>query len=818
MTRLHVTTKNRRFAVEPSLYGLFFEDINRAGDGGLYPELLRNRTFEDNLYPEDLTENGEDLKNEGGWELSWQKGEGLPGWKQQVNPTDIPAWYSENAELTLLTEHTLNHSRKAALRADFQPGGVVYNIGFRGVPVREGQVYRLLFFARVQEPRELEVSLRAGDKSIAWGTVRLQGNGFVRYELALVAQKTEKQARFCLCVREGGRVDFGYISLMPGDTYCGHGLRKDLCQKLEELRPAFLRFPGGCIVEGFSRSTVMRFKNMVGPAWERPTLLNLWSYNATEGLGFHEYLQLCEDLGADALYVCNCGMTCQVRSCVLMNEEEIDELLEDTLCALEYALGEADTVWGGLRAAMGHPAPFGLQYLEIGNENNGPEYEMRYERFRSAILEKYPGLTIIANTHVEKSGLKLDIADEHFYDKAEWFAEHTHYYDGYDRKGPGIFVGEFAVVAGEIRTLYAAVAEAMFMVGLERNQDIVKLAAYAPLFEHVGYAAWEPNLIAFDGLDSYGIPSYYVWKLFGGNRGKYVLESSQECGCIYAPYLKGGPCLVGSVGMRYRNVRWKGQEVQAKRFLFGGVQDCGEQTFITTASEDSAEAERAKRFEMEGTVLITLGDDVTSREGIFEIELLAEPGKELGIGMFASPYGKARNSEDSPWNLFAVQPIRWTVKEGVSRLQAGVGFRKYSLAEPVELSLEMGKYHRFCMESDGRKLSCRIDGKTVTEIELPHYDELQTIALEEEKEILLKVVNLAEEERPVEISLDCSVEREYEVGVIGGKPSDRNSLEEQEAVRDRWSMGSGAASKFVYPAPACSVSVLRLRKGEVRHE
>jgi alpha-L-arabinofuranosidase len=818
MAKLNVVTRNRRFAVEPSLYGLFFEDINRAGDGGLYPELLRNRTFEDSLHPEDLTEERGNLRNGGGWELSWQKGEGLPGWRQQVEPTDIPAWYGEDAQLALLTEDTLNERRKAALRVDFRPGGVAYNVGFGGVPVREGEVYRLLFFARVQERKELEVSLRSGDGAVARGRIRLQGKGFVRYELSLTAQKTDKQARFCLSVREGGRVDFGYVSLMPADTYCGHGLRKDLCRKLEELHPAFLRFPGGCIVEGFSRSTVMRFKNMVGPAWERPTLLNLWSYNSTQGLGFHEYLQLCEDLGTDALYVCNCGMTCQVRSCVLMEDDEIEELLDDVFCALEYALGGADTVWGALRASMGHPEPFGLRYLEIGNENNGPEYETRYERFRSAVLEKYPELTIIANTHVEESGLKLDIADEHFYDKAEWFAENTHYYDGYDRKGPGIFVGEFAVVAGEIRTLYTAVAEAMFMVGMERNQDIVKLAAYAPLFEHVGYAAWEPNLIAFDGLDSYGIPSYYVWKLFGCSRGDYVLESSQECGCIYAPYLKGGPCLAGSEGVRFRGARWKGREVQAQHFLFGGVQDCGEQTFMTVASEDSEEAERAKRFGMEGTVLIAMGDDLTSREGSFEIELLAEPGKELGIGMFATPYGKARNSEDSPWNLFAVQPIRWTVGDGVSRLQAGVGFRRYSLAQPVEVSLEMGRYHRFCMESDGRRLSCRIDGETVTEIELPHYDELQTIALEEGEEILLKVVNLAEEERPVEISLDCPVETAYEAGVIAGNPSDRNSLTDPETVTDRWSVRSGAASEFVYPAPACSVSVLRLKKGEVRHE
>lgn len=264
--------------------------------------------------------------------------------------------------------------------------------------------------------------------------------------------------------------------------------------------------------------------------------------------------------------------------------------------------------------------------------------------------------------------------------------------------------------------------------------------------------------------------------------------------------------------MCFRNAHWKGEEVAPEHFLFGSVKECGDGSFVTIPSEDSEEAERAKRFAMENTVLITMGNDLTSREGSFEIEIFAKEGGEIGIGMFATPYGEARNSEDSPWNLFAVQPVRWSVKDGVSNLQMGVGFRKYNLTEPVEITLESGDYHHFCMETDGKTLCCKIDGNLIMEAELPHYDEIQTVALEDNEEILLKIVNIAGESRPVEICLDTTVEPNYTAGVIAGEPSDKNSLIEPEAVTEHWSSFDGADRCFTHTVPANSVTVLRLKK------
>lgn len=811
---VNIVTKNRLFETEKSLYGLFFEDINRSGDGGLYPEMIRNRTFEDGIIPKDLTVEDGDAKNINGWKFEYQGGEGQKKWKERVEPTDIPAWYAQNAVVNLNTTDLLNKNRQAALEIEFEPQGKIINVGYEGMGIKENSSYHLYFFAKTDRSTELNIALATEDEKVSEKSIKLGGNGYRRYDLSFISAKRSKKAKLVIEAKEACKILIGFISLMPDDTYCGHGLRADLCEKLKGISPAFLRFPGGCIVEGFSKSTAQHFKRMVGPVWERPGFINLWGYRSTEGLGYHEYLQLCEDLEVDALYVCNCGMTCQARNSILMDSDEVDELLDDTLCALEYAMGDADTVWGKLRADMGHPSPFALKYLEIGNENNGRDYEERYEKFRKVISEKYPELIIIANTHVEEAGLKLDIADEHFYDRTEWFAGNVDYYNKYDRKGPGIFVGEFAVVAGAIRTLYAALGEAMFMIGLEKNQDIVKLAAYAPLFENVNYAAWEPNLIAFDSLDNYAIPSYYVWKIFSQNQGKYVLESSQISNPLYAPFLKGGPCILNGDGVKFKNATWKGQSVEVKRKLFGDVKkdESEEGVYITTISDSGDEAENARRFEMEKTVLITMGDDEESRSGAFEIDMLYEDDKEVGLGMFATPYGQARNNEASPWNLFAVQPVRWSINNGICKLIAGIGFRKYDMTKPVEISLEKGVFHRFKMDSDGKNIYCFIDDEMIMQAELNHYDEIQTIALEEDDNIILKVVNISENDRPLEITLDCDVESDYRICTISANATDKNTMEEPEKVVDVWSEKQGAASTFTYDVKASSVNVIVLKK------
>lgn len=548
MSKLKIKTKERRFETARDLYGIFFEDINRAGDGGLYPEMLRNRSFEDSVLPEGYIqqEDGIHVKTVSGWLDEFCNGEGLCRWVKDNNipETEIPAWYTHNAKMELELTDTLNEHRDAALRVQFEKDGSLTNTGYCGISVKAGESYSLYLFAKAKEEIGLDVAIEYQGKVLTGNSLVVSGQEYTRYDMKLTAAEDCHEAQLTISCKEGGEILLGFISLMPDNTYMGHGLRTDLVEKLKGMSPKFMRFPGGCIVEGTTPSTAMRFRDTVGPAWERPSKLFLWHYRSTLGLGFHEYLQLCEDLGMEPMYVCNCGMTCQGRKSVLLEGEALDEMVQDTLDAIEYAIGSKESKWGRLRASMGHPEPFKMTYLEIGNENWGPDYEKRYNMIYKKVKELYPQIKTIANEHVEKNGCPAECVDEHFYNTTEFFAEHVNYYDDYDRKGPKIFVGEVAVNEGNyMGQLYAALGEAAFLMGIEKNQDIVTLASYAPLFENVNYRAWYPNLIRFNNHQSLGIPTYYVWKMFGQNRGEYVVRSEDE----------GGQCSLEEFGFMHDN-------------------------------------------------------------------------------------------------------------------------------------------------------------------------------------------------------------------------------------------------------------------------
>ena len=637
----------------------------------------------------------------------------------------------------------------------------------------------------------------------------------MRYDALLTANADSSDAKLEICCESGGKIKFGFISLMPADTYMGHGLRKDIVEKLKALNPKFLRFPGGCIVEGFSPSTAMYFRNTVGPVWERPGHLLMWHYRTYNGLGFHEYLQLCEDLDMEPLYVFNCGMTCQARNSVLMEGQALEDMIQDTLDAIEYAVGPEDSKWGKLRSQMGHPKPFKMNYLEIGNENSGPDYEERYLKCYEAIHRRYPWIKFVANTHVEERGLPADIVDEHFYDTAEYFAENTHYYDNYDRNKPEVFLGEVSVVRGYVGQLYGALGEAAFLIGAERNQDVVSFISYAPLLENVNYNAWFPNMIRFNNSESFAIPSYYVWKLFGNNRGEYVVSSKEESKVIYRP-VKGMGSLLGKPGLRFRNPKWSGKEVGVAHELMGHVEALEDCLRITAPDEEQIEESRKVSSGDPDKVFVVFGEEEAT-EGIFEIEIFADPGREITIGVYSSRMPKQVYVSDEThpprdWNVGNVNPFLWKIKDGISTFEEKAFPKCKELSAAAKAELRIGEFNQFRYEADGKRMLLYLNGKLLHEVSVPAFQALTAIASDTDSEIIIKAVNLAEEDDEIEITLDCDVEKDYEALVVKGEKTAENSFEQPHNVCDVTYRLTGSSKKFTYRAPALSANVIRLKK------
>ncbi len=822
MAELTIKAKEKLMKTAPNLYGIFLEDINRAVDGGLYPELLRNRSFEDSLLPEGChaVENGYAFETDKGWRDEFNGGEGLSRWVVQgkLEKTEVPGWYTKNARMTLRRDDTLNEHRKASLEITFMPGGSLENVGFSGIPQTKGESYHFYLFAKTEEA----VSLTLSFSGVTAGELHVEPGDWKRYELVYEAAESTLERAACLSCPEGGRVQLGFASLMPVKTFLNHGLRCDIAELLKGLRPKFFRFPGGCIVEGFTPSTMWRFEDTIGPVWERPGKLLMWHYRAYDGIGFHEYLQFCEDLGMEPLYVCNCGMTCQARKETLMEGMELQAALEDALNAIEYAVGSVDTKWGAMRAQMGHPEPFAMNYIEIGNENWGEHYEKRYKLFYDAIKAKYPQIRCIANSHLEQKGLEAQIVDEHYYDTAEWFAENTHLFDTYDRNGPEIFLGEVAVVRGYVSELYAALGEAAFFTGVERNQDIVTLASYAPLLENVHYQSWFPNLIRFDHTRSFGIPSYYVWKMFGTFRGEYVAASELATGRIARP-VKGRLALLGQPGVRFKNSRWNGEAQDVTHEVMGRVQK-EDDGFVITAPDEEQMAESRRHFGAKlDEILVVFGDEV-QENGTFEIELYMgkEEERELVLGIFPyrlpdTMYISDETHPPAAWNVENVKPILWTIKGGEHVLTDQYGPSPKELARFREEDCTAEGFTRFSYRTDGTDLKLYHEGRLIGETHLPSFPAQSSVVTADAKKIYIKLVNMEEKETEIAIRLDCEVDTDYTAHVLNGGKTDKNSFEEPERVSDRVYEKTGASADFTYHMPALSVAVLELtRKGDGR--
>lgn len=731
--------------VSPSLYGIFFEEINQAGDGGIYGEMLQNRGLES--VPADPAR--------------------MPGWRLGAGVT--AATDGPNAA----------HTKTFAIPA----GAKVTNDGWKGLAIKAGTTYRLTAWVKGR------VMLQLGDAGITLGSV---GSGWRRLEARLVPGRNDERGQFSLTAIDGP-ASVAYASVMPDRLWKGrkNGLRNDLAEAVDAIHPAFVRFPGGCFVEGGDRFTdAFDWKASVGPVEERKGLAHsMWGYPVTYGLGYHEYLQWCEDMKSTPLFVVNCG----INHRQLWPMSDMQHWIDYTLDAIEYANGPVNSKWGALRAKNGHPKPFGLKYIEIGNENGGwffggnKEYEPRYRVIYDAIKKKYPNIVTIADWSVNQP---METVDEHYYEDPAWFWNNANRYDTYDRKGPKIYVGEYAVTKGcGLGNLAAALGEAAFMTGMERNSDIVAMSSYAPLFVNVANKQWNPDAIVFNASQAYGTPSYHVQAMFSNNRADRIVP-------IKFPKLTSVPPTPGGeVGL----------ETWATQAEFRDIQLTvdGKTTSIDKFARD------VKRGDWkEGSGILSQTSLDTDRVLIFK-------GSDTGKSTHYTYSMKARKLSGEEGFIIRLDEhddrwIQWNLG-GWGNTDAAFQRNGSIVSNRVHLPIETGRWYDIRVERDGNVVRGYLDGKLIQEMREEGAPDFTAVAgIDDRKhELVVKVVNGSDEARVG--NFDLSRQAVANVGkaltLTGSSLLTENTFANPTAVAPRWSSFSGTTYAF----QPRSVTILRFR-------
>ena len=759
-------------AVSRDLFGVFFEEINHAGDGGLNPELVRNFNFREPL-----------------------KEKGLPGWTLLGNGT---------AGTVISGRGEIDLQRSTA--GDALVGAS--NAGYWGIPLTEGGKYR--FAITCQSTASVPLVLRLVDASgQACGTAAATPSAvFSVVKGTITSSRSEPSAHLEIGIAAAGSIGIKSVSLQPATTWKGHGLRPDLAAMVDGLRPAFVRFPGGCYVEGGDHlADRFKWEATLAPPAERSGHLNeTWGYWSTDALGYHEYLQWCEDMGAEALFVVNCGFS----HLETVPVDKLDSYLINTLDALEYALGPTTSRVGALRAQRGHPAPFPLKYLEIGNENgqgwptggSPTDYAEHYKIFADAIKAKYPQLTLIADT---RRAANAELVDDHYYNSPSWFWRNAGIYDAAPRTGPKVYVGEYAVTSncgkGNLR---AALGEAAFMTGLERNSDLVKMASYAPLFVNVNNRAWNPDAICFDGASSYGTPSYYVQSLFGANQGDTFLPTD-------FPSLVTNDTFTGGVGLGTweTSAEFKELSVAADGKTLYASDFSSKAGDWQAASGDWATVDGVYRQTSTAQNVRTLLD-VPSLSDLGDCTIRVK-ARKLGGGEGFIILFHARDADKYLW---------WNIGGWGNRetgVEASNGGGRYGIGRRVQFTVETGRWYDIRIEAKGSEMQLFVDDKLTQTVRITGMPTLAASAcrVDASGDLILKVVNGAEVDRDSSVQLAGVTDGTFEATVTtlsSGSQEDENSLAEPTKVAPKSVPLVVEHNNFKFDFPARSLTVLRLHR------
>ena len=782
---LNIDAGQRGALIGDRHYGIFFEEINHAGDGGLYAELIHNRSFEDNASNPD----------------KW--------------------WPVGGARMSLDTEGLLNEAQGHALRMEMSAAGDgARNEGFWGINAAPGRTYKLSLWLKGAPSYDgtLTATLQSEDgTALGQAEIPVQADGTWRkLETEITATGDDPRGWLALTGSAPGTVVVDVVSLFP-PTYKDrpNGCRPDLAEMLEAMKPRFVRFPGGCYVEGvWANNSTNRFewKNTIGPIEERPGHMNQnWGYRVSDGMGFHEMLQLTEDLGAEPLFVVNMGMGHGWAE----NYRDIDEYIQEALDALEYCNGDAETTkWGALRAKNGHPEPFNLRLIEIGNENynfssennndQSDHYAERYQQFYEAIRAKYPDVTIIGNVEAWgtdnpswRNPYPVDVVDEHYYRNPSWFVNQYNKYDSYSRSAHKIYIGEYAVTQdfGVNGHLMAALGEAVFMQGMENNSDVCVMNSYAPIFANVNNYNWRPDMIQFDSRTSYGTPSYYVQQLFPNNVGRQNVKWTEEGNRLAR---SGGIGLsTWSTSATFDNVRLTDGEGNV---VFSDDFSTTKPEWTAAGGQWATSGGTLQQTDggMQGQIYacnVALGERYT-----FEVEATKNSGAEGFLIVF--------NHSDANnycwWNLGG-----WGNTQHV--VECCTNGSKTTVASAAG-SLETGRTYRIRVEVDGTQAKCYLDGQLVHDITIPVQRKVYvSSSIDDEAGVLyLKLVNPNADAQTVNVNLSHATANGGNKIVLTGAATDENTLDNPRNVVPQESALDAKGSQFTYEAPAYSVNILRV--------
>jgi alpha-L-arabinofuranosidase len=785
-------------AISDTMYGVFFEDINRAADGGLYAELVQNRSFE-----YDTVDNAAFTP--------------LTGWA----PT------AGSARVEVVDDAgRLNERNRRYLRLGL-PAGVI-NAGYNsGIRVEPGKAYDFSVWARTDQPAGTPLTAAltdpAGRHLAEPLRLHIQGDGWARYTGRFSARTASITGRLLVSGAGTGTLRLDMVSLFPRDTFKGrpNGMRRDLAEKIAALRPGFVRFPGGCLVNtgshygyqapDWERRRSYQWKDTIGPVEQRATNANFWGYNQSYGLGYYEYFQFAEDIGAMALpvvpaLVTGCGQNRATDDPALLQRH-----IQDTLDLIEFANGPADSTWGRKRAEMGHPRPFGLTHLGVGNEENLPdEFFARFTQFRAAIEARYPNITVISNSGPDDTGATFNrlwqlnreagvaMVDEHYYNSPTWFLQNNRRYDSYDRNGPKVFLGEYASLDNRFRN---ALAEANYLTGLERNADVVRLAAYAPLLANEDYVQWRPDLIWFNNRASWGSASYEVQKLFMNNVGDRVVPSTAT----------GTPGtlepITGAIGLSTWGTAAAYDDV---RVTSAGGDELFADDFSGTDENWTNIAGRGSWAISDGAYVQsdTVAENTMVRAGDpawRDYDLHVKATKLAGREGFLVGFGVKDSGNYYWWNIGGWNNTQTAVEKAVN------GGKEIMIADGTRV--ETGRQYDVRIQVRGRTVELYLDGQKWGEFTDDRVVEpfRQVVTRDDATgELIVKAVNAQDAAARTTVELrGARVERGARATILQGHPDDVNTQYTSPIAPREFSMD--VAETFTHTFPPNSVTFIRIR-------